>query len=62
MREPSCACVHPDQYECSRIRNGPRNCNIDEDEPYEDPALRHACECSCHIKDEDGFDEWDDKE
>jgi len=36
----SCACVHHDDFECARIRDG-RNC----DDPY---YVRRRCECVCH--------------
>jgi len=52
-----CACVHPDAERCLQSRYA--GFYHDEDaRSYMD----EKCECSCHMKDEDGFDEWDDKE
>lgn len=45
-----CACVHPDAFECARIRDG-RHARDDDD------YHRRACECCCH-NDED-YDEED---
>ena len=55
MKQPKCACVHPDAHECARRRDF--RFIEDREEWPEEP-----CECACHMKDEDGFDEWDDEQ
>lgn len=48
---PNCACVHPDAYECLRLR-------------YRNQPTRPGdmCECDCHYKDQDGYTDWDDRD
>lgn len=41
-----CACVHPDAYECARIRDGRHL-------PDDDDYYKRACECCCHYDDDD---------
>jgi hypothetical protein len=41
-----CACVHPDDFECARLRDGRMG---EDDSSY----LRRRCECCCHEKDPD---------
>lgn len=48
--EIPCACVHPDGYECARIRDGR---HTPDDEEYE----KRECICACH-SDQDEDDEW----
>jgi hypothetical protein len=36
-----CACVHPDPYECARLRDG-------RPDPDDEDRHRRACECCCH--------------
>lgn len=50
LRE-TCACVHPDAFECARRRDG----DLDSDDPL---YVRRQCECVCHDKDEDEQDDY----
>jgi hypothetical protein len=52
MNRPRCACKHPDARECYLTRY-----RIEVDDRYKDDG---RCECSCHVEDEDGFNEWDE--
>ena len=66
MKRPSCACVHSDAYECGRIRDGIVREFQDDGllgkGKHHDRWNDELCDCCCHAKDEDGFDEWDDDE
>lgn len=41
LEDVKCACVHPDPYECARIRDG-RHAKDDDD------YHKRNCECDCH--------------
>ena len=56
MIEPSCCCHCPDARECYRSRN-----SVDPDD-YWDYSEDGECECVCHVADQDGYTEWDDKD
>lgn len=49
-KSPKCACVHPDGFECARIRDGRHV-------PDEAEYYKRECECDCHDR-EDEDDEF----
>jgi len=52
-----CICSHPDAGECIRARTCPAD-PLDDD--FEDHLFTdEQCECSCHVSDEEGRDDWD---
>lgn len=61
MIHPRCPCRHPDARECLARRLGVSCVGFDRFE-LEVVGLGpdDRCECSCHSKDQDGFDGWDD--
>jgi hypothetical protein len=54
LKQPPCACVHPDAQACFESRNPGLH-------PLEDHHFHRfeRCDCWCHDEDEDGRTGWD---